>query len=68
MKCNVTIDGVTWRNVNIDYAEFRDFMFLTFNKKSNILITPVDDPKCDTDRMIITRIKNNLLVQGRCNL
>ena len=67
MKCNVTIDGVTWKNVNIDYAMFRDFEILYFKKNSSVLITPVDEPITKTDEMIINRIKTNLINNGRWN-
>lgn len=67
MKCNVTIDGVTWKNVNIDYAMFRDFEILYFKKNSSVLITPVDEQITKTDEMIINRIKTNLINNGRWN-
>jgi hypothetical protein len=67
MKCNVTIDGVTWKNVNIDYSMFRDFEMLYFKRNASVLITPVDEPISKTDEMIIQRIRTNLINNGRWN-
>lgn len=65
MKCNVTIDGVTWKNVNIDYYMFRDLDQPIFKISSGISITPVDEPITKNDEMILKRIKEHIIQNGR---
>lgn len=61
MKCNVTVDGCTWKNVNIPYSIFVDFKTLYRFPNEDIKLEVVDEPLSKNDEMIIKRIKDNLI-------